>query len=297
MGILRGRAVLRENQRCSIVADVFGKLMADETRRWSRATSIKPGRLKRAKLLTHAAQRTSYVTRPCPPILERRALLSRGPKSAVFDGFASSDVLARSPEQTELHIVISSGCNFANEAAMTTWTKASLHALLASLLTISTACVVSGAWAQTTVADPLHGFSQNRDKPLKIEGNPGWVQLGARVAIYGDNIRSVQVVLGDTTMKCRFLTVYYEWDEVTGDLKAVDTGPSGSRYIRKLEATGNVLITHQSQTAVGDTGVLDMRANLGTLIGNVVVTRGQDILRGGRLVANLATGVSRLETR
>jgi hypothetical protein len=41
------------------------------------------------QLRTHAAQRTTGVTRPYPPLLKRRALLSRGPKSAVFDGFVS----------------------------------------------------------------------------------------------------------------------------------------------------------------------------------------------------------------
>ncbi len=36
----------------------------------------------------------------------------------------------------------------------------------------------------------------------------------------------------------------------------------------------------KDQNAQGDTGIFDMRANTVTLIGNVVVTRGQDVLRG-----------------
>jgi lipopolysaccharide export system protein LptA len=82
-----------------------------------------------------------------------------------------------------------------------------------------------------------------------------------------------------------------------GDLKAVDVGPTGGRYIRKLEATGEVLITHHNQTVSSESGIVDMRANLGTMIGNVVVTRGQDTMRGPRLVVDAATGVSRFGPR
>jgi len=180
---------------------------------------------------------------------------------------------------------------------MTSWIKGGWHALLASVIAISSACAVFGAQAQSTLTDPLHRFFQNRDKELKIEGNLSQAQLGAGVAIYGNNIRLVRVVLGDITMQCRFLTVYYTRDEVAGDLKAADAGLTGARYIRKLEAAGDVLITHQDQNARGDTSILDMRANLGTMTGNVVVIRGRDMMRGARLELNAATGVSRMGSR
>jgi len=175
--------------------------------------------------------------------------------------------------------------------------KPARHAFLAGAIAISAAGGGSGAPAQTAANDALHGFFQSRDQSLKIEGNLGEVQIIAGVAIYGDNIRLVQAVLGDAILKCRFLTVYYERDEVAGDLKAANAAPVGARYIRKLEAAGEVLITHQDQTVSGDRGVLDMRANVGTMTGNVVVTRGRDTMRGARLELNAATGVSRMGSR
>jgi lipopolysaccharide export system protein LptA len=39
-----------------------------------------------------------------------------------------------------------------------------------------------------------------------------------------------------------------------------------------------------------------MRANTITLVGNVAVTRGSDVLKGDRLVVNMTTGVSRVES-
>lgn len=38
-----------------------------------------------------------------------------------------------------------------------------------------------------------------------------------------------------------------------------------------------------------------MRENTVTLVGNVVVTRGQDVLRGHRLVVDLTTGITKMD--
>ena len=45
----------------------------------------------------------------------------------------------------------------------------------------------------------------------------------------------------------------------------------------------------------GDKGVFDMKTNTITLMGNVVVSQGQNVLRGQRLVVDRVTGVSRME--
>ena len=62
-----------------------------------------------------------------------------------------------------------------------------------------------------------------------------------------------------------------------------------------MEATGGVVVTQKDQTATGDRGDFDMPTNTVTLSGNVVVTKGQDVLRGQKLVVNMTTGVSRIE--
>jgi len=171
-------------------------------------------------------------------------------------------------------------------------------ALLAGAVAAVLMCSVLGPKAQqSVVTDPLQGFSQDRDKALKIEGRPGQFQVGGAVVVsYGGYIDWAQVVLGNTTIKCRFLTIHYAREEVAGDVKAAEP-LGGYGYIRKLEFSRDVTITYLDQTATADDGVLDLRASLGTLTGNVVLTRGQDVLRGGRLVADLASGTSRMEPR
>jgi lipopolysaccharide export system protein LptA len=72
-------------------------------------------------------------------------------------------------------------------------------------------------------------------------------------------------------------------------------GSGDQQQIRRIEATGGVVVTQKEQNAAGDTGVFDMQSNTVTLNGNVVVTHGKDVVRGQRLVVDLGTGVSRID--
>ena len=72
-------------------------------------------------------------------------------------------------------------------------------------------------------------------------------------------------------------------------------GSSEQQQIRRIEASGGVLVTQKDQNAAGDTGVFDMQSNTVTLNGNVVVTRGKDVVRGQRMIVDLNTGVSHVE--
>ena len=78
-------------------------------------------------------------------------------------------------------------------------------------------------------------------------------------------------------------------------MKAADPSPGSGKQIRRIEAKGNVSVTQKEQNATGDTAIFDMRANTVTLVGNVIVTRGQDVLRGQRLVVDLENGVSKMD--
>ena len=163
---------------------------------------------------------------------------------------------------------------------------------------------VSAAPAQTTqnVPNAVQGFSQNRESPVQIEALSLEVREKEKLATFSGEVNVVQ---GDTTMKCKSLVVFYDGGE-GGDaggkggkstpVKAANPGPGGGQQIRRLEAKGGVIITQQGQTASGDTGIFDMQGNTITLAGNVVVTQGPNILRGDRLVVDMTNGVSRVES-
>jgi lipopolysaccharide export system protein LptA len=167
-----------------------------------------------------------------------------------------------------------------------------LVAPFALLLTMAAGAPAQTAQtAQTGVPNALQGFSQNRSQPVKIESASLEVRDKDKMATFSGDVHLRQ---GDTTLTCKSLVVYY--DDHSGSLmKTAQPGPGGQQQIRRVEAKGGVTVCQKDQTATGNTGVFDLRANTVTLNGNVIVTQGANVLRGERLIVDLTTGVSRVE--
>jgi lipopolysaccharide export system protein LptA len=163
-------------------------------------------------------------------------------------------------------------------------------------LTLSIAAGSALAQAPSGPPNALQGFSQNRDKPVQIDAATLEVRDKDKVATFLGNVKMVQ---GDTTMRCKTMKVFYDQDAAPGTntMTAAKPGPGGSQQIKRLEAIGGVIVTQKDQTATGETGVFDMKANTVTLLGGVVVTQAQNVLRGERLIVDLTTGVSRVESK
>jgi lipopolysaccharide export system protein LptA len=167
-------------------------------------------------------------------------------------------------------------------------------AYLCSLM-LGAALLTAGAALAQGVSGPpnaLQGFSQNREQPVKIDAATLEVRDKNKIATFAGN---VQVVQGDTTLRCKTLAVYYDGDSNGSAMKTAQPGPGGQQRIRRLEAKGDVRVTQKDQVATGDLGVFDMASNTVTLTGNVLVTQGQSVLRGEKLTVNLTTGVSHVE--
>ena len=144
----------------------------------------------------------------------------------------------------------------------------------------------------------LQGFSQNRDKPVKIDSASLEIRDKDKIATFAGNVHLVQ---GDTTLKCNTLVVFYE-QEAASPARTASAGPAGApaagtpnQQIRRIEAKGNVIVTQKDQTATGDTGIFEMRDNKVMLTGNVVIAQGPNVVKGDRLVVDMTTGVSRVD--
>ena len=132
-----------------------------------------------------------------------------------------------------------------------------------------------GASAQQKNQGPpnaVQGFSQNRDQPVQIEAATLEVRDKDKIATFSGNVRVVQ---GDTDMRCKSLIVLLRRGTRRRGVKTAEPGPGRQAEIRRLEAKGGVIVNQKDQTATGDSGIFDMRANTVTLIGNVMVTRGR----------------------
>ena len=140
----------------------------------------------------------------------------------------------------------------------------------------------------------LQGFSQNRDQPVKIQAASLEMREKDKLATFSGD---VHLINGDTEMRCKSLLVFYDDDPnpKAQNLKAAEPGPGGERQIKRIEAKGGVTVTQKDQNAVGESATFNMRENTVTLIGNVIVTRGADVLRGQRLMVDLTSGVSKMD--
>ena len=123
---------------------------------------------------------------------------------------------------------------------------------------------------------------------------------------------NVQVVQGDTTMRCRSLVVLYGQEVgITGSGAGAGSGaeaapsatvktPSGgtksAQNIRRIEARGGVTVLTKDQSASGDLGIYDLQTKTITLSGNVVVSQGQNVIHGERVVVDTETGNARVES-
>lgn len=67
--------------------------------------------------------------------------------------------------------------------------------------------------------------------------------------------------------------------------------------IERITATGGVTVSRGNETARGDVAIYDFDRRIITMAGNVRINRGGDTLNGGRLVIDLASGVSSVDGR
>jgi lipopolysaccharide export system protein LptA len=180
-----------------------------------------------------------------------------------------------------------------------------------SLCTVTLALLAPGlAVAQATrpaAAPPVQSLlqgGQDKDQPVQIEAASLEVRDKDKKATFSGD---VQVVQGDTTMKCQKLVVFYGQEvgiaqagAPAPDAKPAPTsalpGPKGAQNIRRIEARGGVTVITKDQNASGDLGVYDLLAKTITLTGNVVVSQGQNVIHGERVVVDTVSGNARVES-
>lgn len=122
--------------------------------------------------------------------------------------------------------------------------------------------------------------SFNTDAPVNYAADRIELQDKQQRVVLSGN---VEISQGDLRLRAARTTVAY-----------TDTG---SLKIQRLDATGGVVVTRGSETARGEVAIYDFNRRIITLAGNVALRRGSDSLNGGRLVIDLASGVSSVDGR
>jgi len=127
-------------------------------------------------------------------------------------------------------------------------------------------------------AQGISGF--NSDAPVNYAADRIELQdKQQRVVLSG----GVEISQGDLRLRASRTTVAYT--------------DAGSLKIQRLDATGGVVVTRGNETARGEVAVYDFNRRIITMAGGVSLVRGSDTLNGGRLVIDLASGVSSVDGR
>jgi len=169
-----------------------------------------------------------------------------------------------------------------------------------------------GGIAPPQLSNPAQGIlNDNQDQPIQIDAATLEVRDKEKMATFAGD---VQVVQGDTTIKCEKLVVFYG-PEPGAAAKASQAKrqqqqpqqpqaqqqqaqqsqqpgamPTRQQDIRRIEARGGVTVLSKDQTASGDLGVYDLKTKTITLLHNVTVAQGKNVLHGERVVVDTVSG-------
>lgn len=134
-----------------------------------------------------------------------------------------------------------------------------------------------------TATVPATGQSirnHNSNAPVDINADRFEVQDRADRAVASGNVRVTQ---GALALDAARLTVAY-------------ASGGGGVAIKRLDASGGVTVRSAGETARGDLAIYDLDRRIITMVGGVVLTQGTNVVRGGRLVMDLASGRSVLDS-
>ena len=120
---------------------------------------------------------------------------------------------------------------------------------------------------------------QDSSAPVNVAADHGELLGKQDRAVLAGNVVITQ---GGLTLRAARTTLAY-------------SSAGGGFKIRRLDATGGVVVTRGNQSARGAVGIYDFDRRIITLAGGVVLQRGTDRLTGGRLVIDLNTGLSSVD--
>lgn len=148
------------------------------------------------------------------------------------------------------------------------------------------------------VTQGFGGFATDSNAPIDIESDTLEVNDRTKIAIFRGNVKAVQ---GGMTIHSKELHVNYVGDtQMAGAPSAsagtAETSEGGGSQITQIEAKGKVLIvTDRDQTVTSQWALFDIKRNMVTIGGDVVLSQGGNVIKGDQLLINLTTGESRFQ--
>jgi lipopolysaccharide export system protein LptA len=155
----------------------------------------------------------------------------------------------------------------------------------------------AGAAAATLAAGAAHAQISPNKGPLDITGDSMEVHDPQHLIIWKGRVEALQ---DQDRLRSDLMNIYYKSAPKTpgAPKTAAAAGPGAPGEfgsVDRMEAIGNVYFVTPTQVAKGDKAVYTSADDTIVVTGDVVLTQGENVGRGSRLVINLATGNSTLE--
>lgn len=151
------------------------------------------------------------------------------------------------------------------------FSRMGLAGRLALGLGLGFAAVLAGQPSEPAAAQALGNHDVNA--PVNFSADRIEVQDRADRVIIAGNVIVVQAGM-----------------QLNADRMTIAYTQAGGTQVNRIDATGGVTVKRDDQTARGDVAVYDLNRKLVTMLGNVKLTQGSNVLNGGRLMIDLTTG-------
>jgi lipopolysaccharide export system protein LptA len=146
---------------------------------------------------------------------------------------------------------------------------------------------------QAAQGNPL-GASHNSKSPIAIDSDTLEVLQNQNKAVFSGNVLATQDTM---TLRGDRMTVYYRnnggapEEQKPAKQKPKPEAASASG-VSRIDVNGHVFITSPEETARGDNGIYDVDKKMIYLTGDVILTKGKNVLKGNSAEYNVATGRS-----
>ena len=135
-------------------------------------------------------------------------------------------------------------------------------------------------------------FKTDPNAPYDVLADRLDVDDVAKAAVFTGNVVAVQ---GDMTIRSAELTATYTGS--AGLATAADGTKTNAASLTHLQARKKVtVVSKDGRTATGDWAEIDIKINIATLGGTVVLTQGKNIVRGTKLLIDMNTGETTIKT-
>ena len=135
-------------------------------------------------------------------------------------------------------------------------------------------------------------FKTDPNAPYDVLADRLDVDDAAKAAVFTGNVVAEQ---GDMTIRSVELTAYYTGS--AGLATAADGAKKGAASLTHLKPRKKVMvISKDGRTATGDWAEIDIKTNIATLGGAVVLTQGKNVVRGTKLLIDMNTGETTIKT-